>query len=862
MKKLFRLFFAVCLFCAATLPISAQDTYMEPAREIMELMTAKPLPETNFSNNYKMFAVIQRENTMTTLAYLAGPEYRIGGVRINPTNFTASRLNFSNSIDLCDVTTNKKIEVTGMPAKAQITGVKWSPNDKYVCFLHHAPTELELWRINVATAKAQKISQYPVNGIFGEGREGDNVYTFLDDERILYKSVPQDIGAIPQPPALPFGPVIQESYGRTRSVRTSPDMLTSYHDEQLFDYFATTQFALFSPQGTVLIGPKAVVRSFNLSPNKNYMLVTTVHKPYSYQQGHTSFPNKLEIWDMNGEVVKLVEDNTREEETPARGRGANENREPRKSGYGWRGDMPETLVWTESLTPPPAGRGQTANDQQDEEKKDEPEPTYTSSVYQLPAPFDGEKQLVIKPMYRIGQITWGNGKFAIYNETSTKDKFRNTFSFVPADTTIAPVLLYTESTEVDSLGVFPVVGRPYMTRNGYGVNVVYVDDKLSYIYLSSSGAMGGGGGGSVVRKDNQGDNVNFIDRFDLKTKRATNLWTSQAPFNESIETITDFNNLRFISLRQSAKDVPNYFWVDTRSRRAPQQLTFYTDPCPAMRQIQSRLVTYERKDGVKLTAMLYLPADYDMERDGKLPVLMWGYPYEYKSVADAEKARPARYNFIRPGAAQQTYFATQGYAVLDGFSMPIIAENTKKEPNDVFREQLIMNAEAAINHIDSIGIGDKNRVGVGGHSYGAFMTGHLLAHTKLFKAGIARSGAYNRSLTPNGFQSESRTYWRAPQLYLEMSPFTYANQIKTPILLIHGQMDNNQGTFPVQSERLYHALIGLGGHVRYVQLPFESHGYAARESQFHVMYETLMFLDKHVKNAKVPEPDKEEVKEQ
>jgi dipeptidyl aminopeptidase/acylaminoacyl peptidase len=222
-------------------------------------------------------------------------------------------------------------------------------------------------------------------------------------------------------------------------------------------------------------------------------------------------------------------------------------------------------------------------------------------------------------------------------------------------------------------------------------------------------------------------------------------------------------------------------------------------------------------------------------------------------VADAEKVRPARYNFIRPNASSQVYVVTQGYAVLDGFAMPIIAENTRKEPNDVFRDHLIMNAEAAINYIDSIGIGDKNRVGVGGHSYGAFMTANLLAHTKLFKAGIARSGAYNRSLTPNGFQSEPRTYWKAPQLYFEMSPFSYANQIKTPILLVHGQMDNNQGTFPIQTERLYHALTGLGGHVRYIQLPNESHGYAAKESQFHVMYETLTFLDKYVKNAKKPE---------
>ena len=848
MKKRPTLHLTALALCFVAISLSAQDLYMTPPQEIIDLMTAKPLPETNFSNNYKKFAVVQRNNTMNDIAYIAAPEYRIGGIRINPANFTESRLNFSHAIQIGDVATGKIIEVTGMPDDAMITHVKWSPKDKYICFLHHTPKELELWRIEVATAKAQKINQYPVNAVYGENaRGGDHIFAFLDDEHILYKSVPEDIGEIPTAPALPIGPVIQESYGKTRSVRTSPDVLRSWYEEQLFDYFATTQFILFSPQGSTPIGPKAMVRSYQLSPDKQYMLVTTEHKPYSYQQGHNSFPNKLEIWNMSGEVIKLIEDNTKEDTLsapPAKDTSA--SKEPRKSGYGWRNDLPATLVWTEALTPSPAerGRGQAANDQQDEEKKEEPEKTYTSAVYQLQAPFDGEKQLVIRPEYRIGQITWGTERFALYTETSTKEKFRNTMSFVPCDTAKIPVLLFTESTEVDSLGLFPVIGRPYTTKNSFGAPVVYVDDKLSYIYLVSGG---GGFGGGAARKDSQGDNMNFIDRFDLKTKKATNLWMGQAPYSESIESIVDFKNLKFISLKQSAKEVPNYFTVDPKAKRS-KQITFYTDPCPAMREIQSRMIQYERKDGVKLTAMLYLPPQYDPDKDGKLPVFMYGYPYEYKSVADAEKVRPARYNFIRPNASSHVYLATQGYAVLDGFSMPIIAENTKKEPNDVFREQLIMNAEAAINYIDSIGIGDKDRVGVGGHSYGAFMTANLLAHTKLFKAGIARSGAYNRTLTPNGFQNESRTYWKAPQIYFDMSPFAYAHQIKTPILLIHGQMDNNDGTFPIQSERLYHALTGLGGHVRYVQLPNESHGYAAKESQFHVMYETLTFLDKHVKN--------------
>lgn len=241
---------------------------------------------------------------------------------------------------------------------------------------------------------------------------------------------------------------------------------------------------------------------------------------------------------------------------------------------------------------------------------------------------------------------------------------------------------------------------------------------------------------------------------------------------------------------------------------------------------------------------------------------MWGYPYEFKSVAEAEKSRPARYNFLRPGYGSAVLWVTQGYAVMDGISMYIISETKDKEPNDVFISQLIMNAEAAINFVDSIGVGDRDRIAIGGHSYGGFMTANLLAHTDLFKAGIARSGAYNRSLTPFGFQSERRNYWKAKEVYDKMSPFNYADKLKTPILIIHGQMDNNTGTFPIQSERLYHAVAGHGGTARYLQLPYESHGYSAYENVMHMLYETDTWLAKWLSPEEVAKVKERQKKEQ
>jgi len=913
--------FSVLLVSIVTLssPLSAQDTYMEPPKELVEIMMAPPLPETIFSNGYKKYAVIAKDSPMNEMAYLAGPEYKIAGTRINPANFTASRLSFSHSIRLADVATGKTTEVSGMPENPRITGVRWSPTDKYLCFLHHAPQELELWRIEVATAVAQKINKHPLNAVLG----GNSVFAFLDDEQIIYVAVPKDLGAIPKPPTLPVGPVIQENLGKTTKLYTTTDLITSYYDEQLFDYFATVQFVVFTPEGSNFIGQSAIVRSFSLSPNKNYMLVTTINKPYSYQQAFGSFPNKLELWSTQGEVIKVLERNSGDEESE--GRGNRNSTAPRISGYAWRNDMPETLVWKETIRPPSdstlrdstqrnttlrgsarsdttlkvsarvdttlkvsAGndtrlsgsaridstlRGSAGSDMRlsgsaridstlsgsslsgsarsdmtaaGASRAERPEPKFTTALYQLHAPFDGEKQLVVKPEYPLGQVTWGNGTFALYTATSTKEKSKYTYRFVPADTITPHILLYSESTEVDSLGVFPVLGNPYLIKNRYGADVVYVDDKLSYLYFAYIPRFTLDHG---TRKDSGGDNMLFIDRFDLKTKKAVNLWTGKAPYHETVVAITDFKNLKFISLRQSVTEVPNYFIVDPKANKM-QQISFYTDPCPALRAIQKRLVTYTRKDGVPLTAMLYLPADYDQERDGKLPLCLYGYPRDYKCAADAIKDRPSRYLF---NVSHYFYIATQGYAVMD-FSTPIIAQHTKAQANDRFREELIMNAEAAINYIDSVGIGDRERVGVYGHSYGAFMTANLLAHTKLFKAGIARSGAYNRTLTHNGFQGEQRTFWKDPQFYHEMSPFFYADKIKTPILLIHGQMDNNSGTFPIQSERLFHALLGLGGNVRYVQLPFESHGYSAKESQLHVMYEMVTFMDKHLKGAKKAEP--------
>lgn len=311
---------------------------------------------------------------------------------------------------------------------------------------------------------------------------------------------------------------------------------------------------------------------------------------------------------------------------------------------------------------------------------------------------------------------------------------------------------------------------------------------------------------------------------------------------------------KLIISRESNDLQPNYYIVDVASGNLTQ-ITDFPHPNPEFTNVSKEFIKYKRSDGIDMTGTLYLPEGYDKEKDGPLPMLMWAYPREFRSADEAGQVTGSPYTFTRVSANSALPYVLAGYAVLDNASMPIVGTD-EVEPNDVFIEQLVLNAEAAVNEMVNMGVADRERIAVGGHSYGAFMTAHLLAHTDLFRAGIARSGAYNRSLTPFGFQSEPRTYWDDTDLYVKMSPFTYANKINEPILMIHGTADNNSGTFPIQSERMYAALKGHGATARLVMLPEESHGYTAKESVLHMMWETVSWLDKYVKNA----PPREELR--
>jgi dipeptidyl aminopeptidase/acylaminoacyl peptidase len=588
-------------------------------------------------------------------------------------------------------------------------------------------------------------------------------------------------------------------------------LLANPHDEALFAYFMDSQLMRITLDGSsTAVGKPAMIKSMLLSPDKNYLLVESIQKPFSYLVPADRFPYTVEVWSSQGAALKTLAQLPLDEVRPT-------GFDATVSGIrnvNWRADAPATLYWAE------------AQDKGDPKIK----VAERDIVFTLMAPFTGEKQKLVGTALRFGGISWSDDTFALLSERWSASRTEKVSVFQPGVPSQAPRTIIERSSD----DLYNDPGSPVLIDNAYGRKVLQRNGSL--VFMTSEG---GSPEGSMP----------FLSTFNTSTKEQKILWRSQSPFYERVTKVLDKEGSQLITLKESTDMSPNYWLVNTKKRVAPKQLTAFADPYPTLKGIKKQLITYPRKDGLNLSAVLYTPEGYDPARDGRLPVLMWAYPREYKSAADAAQVRGSKYTFTRLSWGSPLYWVTRGYAIMDQTEMPIVGEG-ELEPNDFFIEQLVANAEAALNKVVEMGVGDRSRIAVGGHSYGAFMTANLLSHTQLFAAGIARSGAYNRTLTPFGFQYEQRSYWEAPEVYFNMSPFSFADQVKTPILLIHGEADNNSGTFPIQSERYYNALKGHGATTRLVLLPHESHGYAAKESILHTLWEMDSWLEKYVKNKK------------
>lgn len=785
-------------------PTFAQTTYQTPPKSIADLFTAPSTPSVSFNKDGSMMMILDRTEA-PSIEDLAQPELRIGGIRINPAISGPSRAGGFTNIKIKKTRSGEEIQIKGLPSNPKMNGFSLSLDEKYLAFTQTELNGISLWVVDMTTYEAKKLTDPILNQVFG------NSVAWLPDNSIVIKAVNPSRGGMPKAPLAPAGPVIQETSGNAAPSRTYQDLLTNPYDETLFAYFMDSQLMKVSLDGSKSpIGKPAMIKSMDISPDGNYLLIESIQKPFSYLVPADRFPYSVEIWTTAGEMVKTLAQIPLDEVRPT-GFDATVTG-PR--GISWRADQAATLYWAE------------AQDKGDPRVK----VAERDIVYTLSAPFVGDKKKLVGTTLRFGGISWSDDSFAILNERWFASRMEKRSVINPSNPSQAPKVIIERSSD----DLYNDPGSPLFTRNAFGRNVLMRKGEL--VYMTSEGA---GPEGSMP----------FLSTFNSNTKEQKILWRSQAPYYERVSKVLTADATEFITIKEGTDLQPNYWLINTKKRIAPMQLTSFAHPYESIKGIKKQLVTYKRKDGLNLSAVVYTPEGYDPSKDGRLPVLMWAYPREYKSAADAAQVRGSKYTFTRLSWGSPIYWVTRGYAIMDQTEMPIVGEGDQ-EPNDFFIEQLVANAEAAIDHIVEMGIGDRNRIAVGGHSYGAFMTANLLSHTNIFAAGIARSGAYNRTLTPFGFQYEQRTYWEAPEVYFNMSPFSFADKVKTPILLIHGEADNNSGTFPIQSERYYNALKGHGATTRLVFLPHESHGYAAKESVLHTLWEMDTWLEKYVKNRK------------
>jgi dipeptidyl aminopeptidase/acylaminoacyl peptidase len=776
----------------------AQSGYQKPPAAVLEVLSSPAPPLTSISPTRDRILLIDRVR-YPPIADLAQPMLRLAGERINPrTNGPHAPPRYT-ALRVKGIADGRELPVT-VPEKAYLGTPAWSLDGKRLAFSHTREDGIELWVADAATGKASAVRKLRLNQAAGSG------YQWMPDSRtLLVHSVPPGRGQAPEAPRAPDGPVIQESAGERAPVRTFPDLLRNPHDEALFDYYFTSQLAYVeAPTGRVTpVGKPGLYDAVDPSPDGKHLLVSRMERPYSYLIGAWGFPRRVEIWDRSGKLEHAVAQVPLAEKVPIGGVITG----PR--GHEWVPTEAATLVWAEAL------------DGGDPKKK----VPQRDVVRILRAPFRGTPAELVRTEHRFTGLDWmESGGEALLREFD-RDRLWSRTWLIRSDALGGERRLVWDRSVNDRYGN---PGTPVVRRLPNGHSAVWRNGDT--IYLAGAGA------------SREGDRP-FLDRFDLKDLKAVRLFQSEAGAYETAVALVSDDGPRFITQRETPSEPPNLY-LRTAGRPERTALTSFPDPTPQIRGIRKQLVTYKRADGVPLSFTLYLPPGY--QEGQRLPTVVWAYPQEFNDASTAGQVSGSPNRFTSILGTSHLFFVLNGYAVLDDATMPVVGP--PETVNDSFIEQVVASAKAAIDKAAEMGVTDPERVGVGGHSYGAFMTANLLAHSDLFRAGIARSGAYNRTLTPFGFQSERRTLWEAPEVYARLSPFTYVHRINEPLLLIHGEADNNPGTFPIQSERLYHAVKGTGGTVRFVSLPFESHGYRARESVEHTLFEMLRWFDRHVKN--------------
>jgi dipeptidyl aminopeptidase/acylaminoacyl peptidase len=781
--------FIIALFTVSN--IFAQG-YKKPPQNVLDVLNAPAIPQTSLSPNRKQILLIEPLR-YPPISEFAQPMLRLAGLRINPNTTGQYRPTYAVKLTLKSVKDGKEMSVQ-LPPNAQVVAPQWSADGERIAFGNVTPTGVELWIADTDSGKAKKLKNIQVNMTMGSG------FQWMPDQKsLLVQTVSKNRGVAPQYTNLvPEGPSIQETAGRSGAVQTVQDLLKSPNDEKLFDYYATSQLAIVDKDGKAKdIGQPAIFDQASVSPDGQHILTSRIQRPYSYLFALNRFPKEVEVLGINGNVEYKVASLPLQDRLTVGGVPTG----PRS--IAWHPIEPATLLWAEALD-----EGNPRN-----------KVPFRDKLMKISAPFSSPPNEFLKTEQRLAGRSFGE-----------KDGM-----MLVAD--------YNRDTEMirTYIGNFNNPNEPLKLIQNLNTNDRYNDMGDPVVKLLPTGR-------SVIRQD--GDNIfldgagaspegdrPFLHKYNWKNGKKEELFRSN---KDKFETFLAFGEGdKIITRRESTNEPPNLF-MDGKA------ITTFADPTPQLRAIKKQLVKYKRADGVDLSFTLYLPPNY--QEGTRLPTLVWAYPLEFTDASTAGQVSGSTNRFTSIGGMSHLFFLLQGYAVLDNTTMPIVGN--PETVNETFIQQVVASAQAAIDKAVEMGVTDRDRVGVGGHSYGAFMTANLLAHSDIFRAGIARSGAYNRTLTPFGFQSERRSFWEAKDMYLKVSPFVYADKINEPILMTHGEADNNQGTFPIQSERLFAAIRGNGGTAKLVMLPYESHGYAARESIEHTLFEMISWFDKHVKNAK------------
>ena len=778
--------------------------YQKPSNEILNLVEFDRPPSIQYDDKKNYILFLFRDN-YKSIEELSVKEMRLGGLRIDPVTNIGSRVTYYNNIKIKNLKKKKQeiSQVNGLPENAKLSNISWSPDQKKVALTNTTKDGVELWMLNIETGKLSRLTDPILNANLGDviNWNHDSNSIFVKVISSNKKSLIDKLNTVPE------GPTISTNFGEKAQNRTYQDLLKDRADEHNFEQLSLSEIYKVYINGKISkwLG-EGMYRRISLSPDGNYVLITQIKKPFSYLVTYGRFPSQTDIYNKDGELVTNLIKSPLIEELPTGFMSVTSGRR----NFSWRADKPSTIFYVEALD-----GGDPAKNVK-----------YRDEVFQLDAPFNGKGMSLIKTINRFSGIDWGTNNLAIAYDSWWNTRNRKSYAFNPSNSKISPKIISDRNYQ----DIYTDPGNYLKIKNKYDRNILMNNN--GYLYLSGAG----------YSKDGQFPFIDEVSTVDFKKSRIY-----QSKYTDKVESIRDFDPItNEITVRiESPKDFPNYYIKNFKNGDS-KKITNLKNPFTDLNNVYKEKITYYRDDGVELSGILYLPMNYDTEKKEKMPMILWAYPREFKDKKSASQNTKNSNEFTYPYYGSMIYWITKGYVVLDDASFPIIGEG-ENQPNDSFRTQLVANAKAAINAVDKLGYIDRNRIAVGGHSYGAFMVANLLSHSDLFAAGIARSGAYNRTLTPFGFQSEERSYWEAPNTYYTMSPFMHADKMKTPLLLIHGEDDNNSGTYPMQSERYFNALKGLGATVRLVMLPKESHGYRSKESILHVLWEQDKWLEKYLK---------------